>query len=49
MGMAFPLGLYHVKQAAARLQQARVPRTPVLRSAWVDDQIGVKVHFKVFM
>jgi len=41
-----PLTLAHVEQARKRLEHARVPVTPVLRSTWVDERAGVCVHFK---
>ena len=44
---ALPVELTHIQAAAARLQRAQVPRTPVLRSDWVDAQVGARVHFKV--
>jgi len=41
-----PVKLADVQAAEARLQAAQVPRTPVIRSAWVDNRTGVSVHFK---
>ena len=41
-----PVELVHVQEAAARLRKAMVPRTPVLRSAWIDAATNVAVHFK---
>jgi len=43
---ALPVQLAHIRAAAKRLRQAKVPATPLLSSAYVDDAAGVRVHFK---
>lgn len=41
-----PLGLAEVQEAAARIARSGVSRTPVIHSAWINEQCGLSVHFK---